>query len=503
MLFTTLPFGSAHNVIITLAPYEHKDQSSSIPDSSTKTVPEKTHWSCHKDVLRSSSNYFNAIFSSQFQEAEASVIFLPRGIFSASVLDNIIHFMYFKHIKDEFASNNQNIQQLRLLQSSYLAADYLGINDLCSEIKDQIIDFTHGLSCYCESCSLLVPQLLAFTGPNQQNDPNLNQITGFILKLLLQDPEKALPSYWSSESMAHLLSETNTLHSYLESKLLENIVKNNAIETLHGCYLSNKKNHKKDKHWSLLVDTQGKAQQCSSKLLANNFDFYCTKYPKLLPCVDGITYSSDFLEFLINNVINEINDYNAVSLYDGIVRSLMCRDTVQRTPTVKQILHNAKSRTIRYIALHLEAIKKLGTFDKNLIELLAQDLMIPTSMLIIEEETRRKPATNKKPSPSPKAMKNISINTNRLRSRLCNAIFGQASSNFKVNQRVQLTSRLIPTFGTVKYVGKLDNNGDGRCLGIELDKSVGSNDGSINGKRYFQTSSNRGIFVKPSQVALI
>ena len=97
--------------------------------------------------------------------------------------------------------------------------------------------------------------------------------------------------------------------------------------------------------------------------------------------------------------------------------------------------------------------------------------MIPTSMLIIEEETRRKPATNKKPSPSPKAMKNISINTNRLRSRLCNAIFGQASSNFKVNQRVQLTGRLIPTFGTVKYVGKLDNNGDGRCLGIELDKS--------------------------------
>ncbi|KAI8390153.1 hypothetical protein BD560DRAFT_380072, partial [Blakeslea trispora] len=489
-------FGSAHNVIIALAPCEQKGLSS-IPNSPIKIVPEKTHWFCHKEVLRSSSNYFNAIFSSQFHEAEASVIFLPRGIFSASVLDTILHFMYFKNMDDKSISDDQNIHQLKLLQSIYLAADYLGINDLCLEAKDQIINLVHGLTCYCESCSFMVPQLLAFTGPNQQNDSSLNQITVSILKLLLQDPERTLPSYWSSESMANLLNETNSLHSYLESRLLEHIVKNNAIETLYGCFLSKKK-HNENTRQSLLAVTRDKAQQYSSRLLANNFDFYCIKYPKLLPCVDGIMYSSDFLGFLMDNVLNEINDYNAISLYDGIVRSLMCRDTVQRTPIVKQMMQNAKSKTVRYIATHLEAIKKLNTFEKNLAELLAQDLMVPTSMLLTEEETRRKHTNNKKQTPSIKTMKN----TGRLRSRLYSVIFRQAPSNLKVNQRVQLLDRPIPTFGTIRYIGKLINNDDGRSLGIELDKSVGSNDGSINGKRYFQTSSNRGVFVKPSQVVL-
>lgn len=32
---------------------------------------------------------------------------------------------------------------------------------------------------------------------------------------------------------------------------------------------------------------------------------------------------------------------------------------------------------------------------------------------------------------------------------------------------------------------------------------VGTNDGSINGKRYFTTTSNRGVFVKPSDVILL
>jgi dynactin complex subunit len=31
---------------------------------------------------------------------------------------------------------------------------------------------------------------------------------------------------------------------------------------------------------------------------------------------------------------------------------------------------------------------------------------------------------------------------------------------------------------------------------------VGSNDGSLDGKRYFTTTPNRGVFVKPTEVTL-
>jgi hypothetical protein len=366
---------SNHNVILALAPAEKQLYSNSdsgtndslnSSSSCSSNVPEKTHWACHKDVLKSTSHYFDAVFNSQFQEAEASIVFLPRGIFTSTVLDDVLYYMYTKSIKE---SGDRNMDKLEQLESVYLAADYLGIEDLCSTIKDHIVQLTHGLICYCNSCTELVPQLLSFAGSNQQNDANLNQITYSILRLLDQDPEKTLPSYWSSNSMAILFTETNSLHDYLESRLFNHVNKNNAIETLHGCFLA--KDRVSDKNGDLNCTLQ-KIQKMGSKLLADHFDFYCTKYPKLLSCVDGITYSFEFLDYLMSCILEEMNDFNACFLYKGIVKSLMCRDIVQRTPLVKEILQASKSKTIRFIAKNLNQIKELDTIDKNVIEQLAQ-----------------------------------------------------------------------------------------------------------------------------------
>ncbi|OAD08466.1 hypothetical protein MUCCIDRAFT_71582 [Mucor lusitanicus CBS 277.49] len=81
-------------------------------------------------------------------------------------------------------------------------------------------------------------------------------------------------------------------------------------------------------------------------------------------------------------------------------------------------------------------------------------------------------------------------------------VFGQAALHFKVGQRVQLLNKPVLTMGTILYVGKVEGK-PGHFLGVELDRSVGSNDGSIDGKRYFSTLTNRGIFVKQSEVALL
>jgi hypothetical protein len=492
---------STHNVILALGPNQGSPVNSNPTTPDSSIVPEKTHWACHKDILKSASNYFDAVFNSQFQEAEASVVFLPRGIFSASVLDDVLYYMYNKSIHereedDEILSGDRNLERLEQLESVYLAADYLGMDDLCLIIKDHIIQLTHGLVCYCHSCTLLIPQLLAFTGPNQQNDPRLSQLTHAILKLLIQDPEKTLPTYWSSESMAWLLTETESLHGYLEARLFEHVNKNNAIETLHGCFLSkNPKDEKKD-HWTLLLCTQKRMLQAGSKLLADHFDFYCTKYPKLLSCVDGITYSFEFLDYLLTSMLNEMNDYNAISLYKGIVRSLMCRDTVQRTAPVKKILQSAKSKTIRYIATHLTAIKELDKIDKNVIEQLAQginviilkhiksgffnhifiiDLVVPISTLLGEDDSKstksNKPGNVKRSAVVmvTKSKQSSHWNT-KLRSRLFTIVFGQAALHFKVGQRVELLNRPVSTMGTILYVGKLDNT-TGNHLGIELDRT--------------------------------
>ncbi|KAI8888419.1 hypothetical protein K501DRAFT_329788 [Backusella circina FSU 941] len=350
---------------------------------------EKNRWSCHKDILKSSSIYFAAIFNNQFQETDASIVFLPRGIFTSSVLDDIIHFLYTESLNSDSSS-------LEHLQAIYSAADYLGIEKLCTTTHQKLIDATHGLTCYCKSCSVSVPKLLAFVGP-QQETRKLSDITLAIIKLLTtQDPEKSLPTFWTSRSLASLLTETIDMQDYLEDLMLSSLTKGNAIETLHGCFLANQVLESSSSWSDCLSYTLLKMRQASCKILAENFDFYCTLYPKLLSCVDGVIYSFDFLEYLLNVVISEeMTSSNASTLYKGIVRSLLCRHAVHHTPRVKVILESSRGKIVSFIKSNLDEIKHI---DKNIQESLAQDLGIPKSILEggKSEKPHIEPKTKKK-----------------------------------------------------------------------------------------------------------
>lgn len=82
-----------------------------------------------------------------------------------------------------------------------------------------------------------------------------------------------------------------------------------------------------------------------------------------------------------------------------------------------------------------------------------------------------------------------------------------------VGAKVELLRRPLPTLGTIKYVGPV-NFAKGTYVGIELQNRrkffknyisleqklnrglVGTNDGAVDGVRYFQTDPQRGVFVK-------
>lgn len=510
------------NVILALTPEPDNNDLYSVSNSSSPTTSEespaastfneKIRWSCHKDILKAKSNYFKSIFNSQFQEAEASIVFLPHGIFSASVLDAVLYYMYTNSLSIE---DDEDINNLELLQSLYLAADYLGMESLCTTIEQHItIHLTHGFNCYCENCTMIVPLLLSFTGPNQQDDPRLSRMTRAILKLLIQDPERSLPTFWSSRSMVILLTQNpeidSSLHDYLENGLLGHVNKHNAIESLYGCFLAEKQINKNRQEFQtdLLEMTLKKVVEAGSSLLADDFIFYCTKYPKLLSCVDGVTYSFDFLNYVISIVIDhQMNETNACSLYKGIMKHLMCRDTVQHTPLVKAMLQSAKNRIVQYISTNIVAVKKLNLIDKNIIDLLAHDLSVSPSALTDQEDLKRKQSniTNIPESKKKPRQHLLDWNIKLIRARFSCFFFNQ---HFKVGQRVQLLNRPVMTTGTIAFAGKIGMKEDNKKqteyrLGIQLDRTVGTNDGSINGKRYFTTSSNRGVFVKPSDVILL
>ncbi|KAF7732303.1 hypothetical protein EC973_005199 [Apophysomyces ossiformis] len=71
-----------------------------------------------------------------------------------------------------------------------------------------------------------------------------------------------------------------------------------------------------------------------------------------------------------------------------------------------------------------------------------------------------------------------------------------------IGTKVELRHRPLPTLGTIKFIGPVAF-AKGTWFGIELESRLGNNDGSVDGNRYFQTETQRGVFVKMDDFKVI
>lgn len=367
---------------------------------------ERTRWPCHKHVLSKHSHYFQAMFTCDFEESGATIIFMPRGIFSsAKTLDQILHYMYHSTLDDledtttddssdtSYASDATTIditlQQLTQYQDLYAAADYLGMAELCGYLADKLAELAHHCTCYCDSCAYVVPSLFAFSEPRAQNqdDPSMMKLTEAALAIMTFDPEKALVSFWTCPSMIDVLwslycSPHNdyappSLDNPLTQSLLNHISKTSAIESLHGCYIGTRPLMALDDEHDVILHATFKAARAkATRTIATHFDFYCSKYPTLLSCIDGIIYSSSFLEYLLMRTIHDqMTPENAGTLYQGVVRHLLARHAVQHSSHLKKIFGTIKEEIIHYIFYHAKEIRACGgvaSLDDHLLGCLVQ-----------------------------------------------------------------------------------------------------------------------------------
>eukprot|EP00792_Barthelona_sp_PAP020_P003900 TRINITY_DN1744_c0_g1_i1.p1 TRINITY_DN1744_c0_g1~~TRINITY_DN1744_c0_g1_i1.p1 ORF type:complete len:247 (+),score=70.80 TRINITY_DN1744_c0_g1_i1:37-741(+) len=82
----------------------------------------------------------------------------------------------------------------------------------------------------------------------------------------------------------------------------------------------------------------------------------------------------------------------------------------------------------------------------------------------------------------------------------CNEEEIVAPSDWKVGDRVEI--KPADHRGTIRYIGSVSGLNDGDWIGIELDEPFGKNDGSFEGKRYFDSDKGFGIFLRPKRVVV-
>ncbi|XP_021939301.1 LOW QUALITY PROTEIN: dynactin subunit 1-like [Zootermopsis nevadensis] len=75
-----------------------------------------------------------------------------------------------------------------------------------------------------------------------------------------------------------------------------------------------------------------------------------------------------------------------------------------------------------------------------------------------------------------------------------------AEKSLRLNQRVEVTGKDVR--GVVAYVGST-MFASGKWIGVILDEPRGKNNGTVQGKSYFQCKENHGMFVRQSQLTLL
>ncbi|KAI8970186.1 hypothetical protein BDF20DRAFT_109765 [Mycotypha africana] len=615
---TSIPRGYDENEML-----EQKDDTyHSLSTTTTKqdgSTSQTSRWPCHTCVLFNESPYFAALFGENFSESKDFIVYLPSTFIKRSALDSILKYMYTLTI--------QKPKSLKELCDMYSAADYLGMDKLCTTLTELLNEAVHHCVCYCTaSCIESVPELFLFsrTRAVQLQDEKMAKMTQKVISVLANDPEKTLSTYWSSRHMASLLTRLPAdVSQALSQKVLYRVNKSNAIESLYACFTASNSLSVTDPllSWSKpLHATLTSVQSRATRIIARHFDFYCCQYPALLSCIDGITYSIEFLEYLLLHILEDQMDCSNVGkLYQGIVCDLMTRHAVQYNEQVKHILNVAKVMITHYITRRISDIRRekgLDELEKPVLKQLADELGVRPKSLISSShplfhrglfsfflpaiptlqpssssaytrrslsrhsslsttthttlrcaslpvrstpDSRYSTLTSTRTSSSSftgqltKWFRKLShrnhTSTNRLSNRTLSTSTAQTSmsahssswshinltttSTSKIkrekpvisfstikrkkpsensaqqqvsaplvgmHRRVQLNRRPTLTVGTVAFVGHV-NFAEGIWIGVELDRRVGKNDGSVDGYRYFATSPNRGVFVRPEDVS--
>ncbi|CAO3595737.1 unnamed protein product [Absidia cylindrospora] len=387
----------------------------------------------HRFILASQSTYFYAMFCTDFCESQTRVVHLTDHFFTPTVMQVILHYLYSDSVtiapppQLDLVYNNTDISSplppsltklqkltlkkhsLRVLQKTFAAADYLGqMKTLGMAVLHAMDQTCDGFKCLCHDCVRLLPSMLSFAD-NKKDDPRLSRLRAALVTLY-SDPVHAVEHLWSQKPFALLVHSmipsaasmmktldtsatqdnwhkpTSSLIHEISEATYTNVTKHNAIHVLHSLHICFSKLRSADliPTWSLpILDLLDPVLHSTVTMVSQNFDFYCVEYPILVSCVDGIGcgFSIDFLDFLLKHVLDQgIQDANAGTIYQGIVRDLIGRQETVKNVALDDVLLHARTQCTAYLIRRWVSVKSLGGFrslEKATMRQLSVDIGIP------------------------------------------------------------------------------------------------------------------------------
>ncbi|CAG8825279.1 15220_t:CDS:2, partial [Gigaspora margarita] len=305
----------------------------------------------HRFMLSSRSEYFKKMLSSDFIEAHKSSIRLDASIFNPTSINLILTFIYTGNL-----SSSSKPLTLETCEWVWIGADFLNIKNLCDECIYRIATKVHFFTCTCGECQIVVPRVAAFA-----KEHDVDKLWQGCLHAL----SHGFDSMWPNKEFANLDEDTR---EEILMILLANIQKNNVIATFKGC-----------RNIVSVIDIKGiglpwietvrrmtnEVRSYAAKILVDNFEQICDEDQEFLNCVDGVGFSSDILEDIMNIVVEEsLTEQNSARILKCITGKLLTRPAVLSAENVeaKRLLTQSKQNVFNYMKKRWLGVKQYGGF---------------------------------------------------------------------------------------------------------------------------------------------
>ncbi|CAG8493751.1 18140_t:CDS:2, partial [Racocetra persica] len=305
----------------------------------------------HRFMLSSRSEYFKKMLSSDFIEARNSSIRLDASIFNPTSINLILTFIYTGNL-----SSSSKPLTLETCEWVWIGADFLNIKILCEECIYRIATKVHFFKCTCGECQIVMPRVAAFA-----KEHDVEKLWKGCLHALSQ----GFDSMWPNKEFANLDEDTR---EEILMILLANIQRNNVITTFKGC-----------RNIISVIDIKGiglpwietvrrmtnEVRSYAAKILVDNFEQICEEDQEFLNCVDGVGFSSDILEDIMNIIVEEsLTEQNSARILKCITGKLLTRPAVLSAENVeaKRLLTQSKQNVFNYMKKRWLGVKQYGGF---------------------------------------------------------------------------------------------------------------------------------------------